>query len=142
MVRFSPSATYAGITVALLVLLALTTWTAYMNLGPLNLPLALVFAAAKALLVFLFFMHLLGGSASFRIAALLGFFMLAIAFALTLSDYMTRNRYVQRVLPVSESEVPLSSGPQPLSRQPPEQRPPPPSGEAPSQCSRRSAIAP
>lgn len=124
--RFPSTAAYAGVTVALLALLALTTATAYVNLGPCNLPLALGIAAAKALLVFLFFMHLWHGRASFRIAALLGFFMLGLAGALTMSDYLARNRYEERVRPVLESEVPLARGFPARSRGRPVQHPPPP----------------
>ena len=126
----SPAA-YAGTTLALLALLALTTATAYRNLGPLNLPMALLIASAKALLVFLFFMHLWHGSAAFRIAALLGCFMLAVFGVLTMSDYGTRTRDGQRVLPVRQSEVPLGSEPAPLSSGPPERQPPPVSERAP-----------
>jgi cytochrome c oxidase subunit 4 len=126
MIRSHSPLLYACVTAALLVLLALSTAAACLDLGPLNLILALLFASARALLVMLFFMHLLRGGAAPRIAALLGFFMLALTGVLTLSDYVARDGPVQRVLPVPQSEVPPGSGLLQGATGRPEQHPPPP----------------
>ena len=50
--------TYTMVFVALLILAALTTGIAYINLGELNTVVALAIAALKMCLVGLFFMHL------------------------------------------------------------------------------------
>ena len=75
---------------ALLGLLALTWGCAYLNLGAWNAPIALSVAAAKALLIALFFMHLRGARSLLYLAAASGVLWLIILIALALSDYMTR----------------------------------------------------
>jgi cytochrome c oxidase subunit IV len=75
---------------ALLVLLGITVGGAYVPLGPFNTVLALAIAAAKAALVFIFFMHLTRSSALLRLAAVAGLFWLIFLFSLSLSDYFTR----------------------------------------------------
>lgn len=75
---------------ALLVLTGLTTAVAYLDFGPLNLPLALTIAVAKALLVVLFFMHLKDSSRLVHIFAGAGIFWLLLLLTLTLSDYLSR----------------------------------------------------
>ena len=85
--------------VVFLILLALTAVTilvANVDLGPLNTPLALMIAAAKALLVLLFFMHLREAPGLVWVAAGAGFFWLAILIVLTMSDVATRD-----VLPIA-----------------------------------------
>lgn len=76
--------------VALLVLLAATTGSAFIPLGAWNGVLNLVIAAAKAALVLLFFMRLRAGHVLVRLAAVTGIATLAILFALSGSDYATR----------------------------------------------------
>ena len=125
MIRSHSPALYAGVTGALLALLALSTAVAFFDLGRLNVVLALLIASAKALLVMLFFMHLARGGAAPRIAAILGSLMLALMGVLLLSDYVTRDRHVPRVLPVPQSEVPLLADPSQRSSGRPEQHPPP-----------------
>jgi cytochrome c oxidase subunit 4 len=58
--------------------------------GPLNLVLALGISAAKALLVLALFMKLFRASALTRAAAAAGLFWLAVLFALSATDYLTR----------------------------------------------------
>ncbi len=53
----SPKTTYYAIFGALMVLTAITVSIAFINLGPLNFPVALAIAILKATLVILFFMH-------------------------------------------------------------------------------------
>ncbi|MFO0579598.1 MAG: cytochrome C oxidase subunit IV family protein [Polyangia bacterium] len=125
MIRSHSPALYAGVTLALLALLGLSTAVAFLDLGRLNAVLALLIASAKALLVMLFFMHLARGGAAPRIAAILGFLMLGLMGVLALSDYVARNREVHRVLPVPQSEVPLLLDPAQRSSDRPEQHPPP-----------------
>lgn len=75
---------------ALMVLLALTALASRAELGAWNTPIALVIAAAKMSLVFLFFMQLWYARGLVRIFAGAGFFWLAIVGVLTFCDYLTR----------------------------------------------------
>jgi cytochrome c oxidase subunit 4 len=74
-------------------LLRLTFGTSYIKLGAWNGALNLAIAAAKALLVVLFFMHLRSARAMLRIAAAIGLFMLALLFGLSHTDYATRGMH-------------------------------------------------
>jgi cytochrome c oxidase subunit 4 len=85
-----PVKTYVGIFIALLVLTALTTGVAFMDLGPFNTVVALTVAVVKMLLVILFFMHVKYSSGLTRIVIVAGFFFLAILVSLTLADEVTR----------------------------------------------------
>ena len=75
---------------ALLVLLALTTASAFLPLGTANLFISLGIAVAKALIVLLFFMELRASAALVRVFAAAGFFWLMIMIALTTADYTHR----------------------------------------------------
>ena len=85
-----PLRVYITVFVALMVLLLLTVGAAFLNLGPLSLPIALTIAAAKALLILLYFMHVRYSSHIAWIYAGAGFFWLLILIILTLSDYISR----------------------------------------------------
>ncbi len=88
----SPSVrTYTLVFVALLVLAALTTGIAYVDLGPLNTVLALAIAVIKMSLVGLFFMHLWYRRGLTRIVVLAGFFWLALLVSFTLADVFSRS---------------------------------------------------
>lgn len=75
---------------ALMVLLTVTALAAKAPLGAWQAPVALAIAAAKMLLVFLFFMQLRYQRGLVRVFAAAGFFWLAIIGVLTFSDYLTR----------------------------------------------------
>ena len=75
---------------ALMLLLAATTASAFVPLGSFNLPVSLGIAAAKALIVLLFFMELRAGRALVRAFAAAGFFWLLIMIVLTGADYWHR----------------------------------------------------
>ena len=81
---------YAWISAALLGLLALTIGAAYIPMGALNTPIALLISAGKATLILLFFMHLKRGPGIVRLYALAGFFWLGILIALAMNDFYTR----------------------------------------------------
>lgn len=97
-----PKKIYFMVFGSLLVLTALTTAAAYVDLDsllglkaiPLNTIVALLIAICKASLVVLFFMHVKYSSSLSRLAAVAGIFWLAILITLTLSDYMTRNMHI------------------------------------------------
>ena len=76
----------------MLVLTGLTTWIAFVDLGPFNAPVALTIATIKALLVILFFMHVkYAAERMTRAVVVSGFFFLMILIVLSLSDYLTRS---------------------------------------------------
>jgi len=88
----SPSVgTYTIVFVALLILAALTTGIAYIDLGPFNTVAALAIAVIKMCLVGLFFMHLWHSRGLNRIVVLAGFFWLALMVSFTLADVFTRS---------------------------------------------------
>ena len=83
--------THTMVFVALLILAALTTGIAYINLGELNTVVALAIAALKMCLVGLFFMHLWYSRGLARIVVLAGFFWLALMVSFTLADVFSRS---------------------------------------------------
>ncbi|HVA94021.1 MAG TPA: cytochrome C oxidase subunit IV family protein [Candidatus Dormibacteraeota bacterium] len=86
-----PQKTYVMVFLSLLVLTALTTGVAFIDLGPFNTVAALAIAFCKMSLVVYFFMHLRQSKGLVRIVALAGFFWFALLMGLTLNDYHTRN---------------------------------------------------
>ncbi len=76
--------------VVLLALLFTTIGAAYLPLGALHLPLALLFAATKAVLIGLFFMHIYYRQHLTWIVSTASLLWLGILLALTLSDYLSR----------------------------------------------------
>jgi cytochrome c oxidase subunit 4 len=89
---------YRNTFVALLALLALTCAAAFVDLDRLlpggfwSTAVALVIAAAKALLILMFFMHMRFGPRRVWVFAGAGFLWLGILVVLTYSDYVTRDR--------------------------------------------------
>jgi cytochrome c oxidase subunit 4 len=75
---------------ALLLLVLLTLWLAYLPLGRYNLPLSLLIAGAKALLIGIVFMELRLAKSFIRLAAGAAFLWIAVMFALTFSDLASR----------------------------------------------------
>jgi cytochrome c oxidase subunit 4 len=85
-----PLRVYALTWVALMALLVATFVLAHFRLGAWNPVAALAIAAAKAVLVALFFMHLKRSSTLIVLFALVALFALAILFGLSGADYATR----------------------------------------------------
>lgn len=75
---------------ALLFLTGLTYWTATLDLGFLDTPVALLIAFGKTSLVILYFMHVRWGSGYVKILAASGFVFLLFLFGFTFSDIVTR----------------------------------------------------
>jgi cytochrome c oxidase subunit 4 len=75
---------------ALMVLTATTVGVSFIELGPLHVVAALAIAVIKAVLVLLYFMHLLHSSRLTWVVFAAAVYWLAIMLALTLSDYNTR----------------------------------------------------
>jgi cytochrome c oxidase subunit 4 len=82
--------TYLRVWGLLLALLALTLGMAYVNAGWLNPVFAVGIAAAKAGVIAVYFMHLRSSSRLVWIVAFAGVLWLAILFALSAGDYLTR----------------------------------------------------
>lgn len=74
----------------LLILLTLTAATTRLHLGSWSLPVALLIATAKGVLIFFFFMRLRVHRGLTRIFACAGIFWLGILLTLAFSDYLTR----------------------------------------------------
>ena len=85
-----PLRIYLLIFAALMLGTALTVAAAFIDMGPLNTPVALALAAFKATLVVLFFMHVRYGSRLVWLFAGGGFLWLVILLVFTLSDYLSR----------------------------------------------------
>ncbi len=82
--------TYVLSYLALLLLTALTTGMAYVDLGAMNTVMAIAIAGAKAAIIALFFMHLLHSEHLVRVIAIGALIWLGIMFSLTIGDYVTR----------------------------------------------------
>ena len=92
---------YLAIFAALMVLLVVTVLAAfYIDVGNLNILVALLIAIVKAALVVLFFMHVKYASRLTKVFVTAAFLWLGILFVLTFSDYLTRGW-----LPVSRGWV-------------------------------------
>jgi len=81
---------YYKIFATLLALTFVTVVAAFIDLGPLNTPVALIIATVKAMLVILFFMHVRHSSPIIWVAVAAGVFWIGILLTLTFGDYLTR----------------------------------------------------
>lgn len=86
----TPAWIYVIVYVSLLALTAVTCAVAYVHMGIFNNVVALGVALVKALLVVLFFMHVIRSPRLVPLAAAAGFFWLLLLLAGTLADYFTR----------------------------------------------------
>jgi cytochrome c oxidase subunit 4 len=85
-----PMSTFNIIIILLMVLLVVTVAAAFVPLGELNMIVAMTIACIKALLVILFFMHVKYSSRLTKVFVAASFLWLAILFALTFPDYISR----------------------------------------------------
>ena len=86
-----PMSTYWIIIIALMVLLIVTVIAAFLPLGPLNMPVAMLIASIKATLVILYFMHVKFSSRLTKVFVAGSFLWLLILFGMTFMDYQTRD---------------------------------------------------
>ncbi|MCI0333208.1 MAG: cytochrome C oxidase subunit IV family protein [Planctomycetes bacterium] len=86
-----PRSTYFKVFAALVLLLVVTVLAAKVPLGVFNTPIALSIGLVKATLIVLYFMHVRYSPPLVRVFAAGGFLWLAIMFALTFSDVLTRH---------------------------------------------------
>jgi cytochrome c oxidase subunit IV len=82
--------TYTGVWLILLVLTAVTTAVAYVDLGAFSVVVALTIAVIKMLLVALFFMHVRHSTRLTKLVLLGGLLWLGILLTFTLADVWTR----------------------------------------------------
>jgi cytochrome c oxidase subunit 4 len=82
--------TYTLTYITLLILTAATTAAHFIDLGPINTVLAVGFGIAKAVLIALFFMHLIASPSLTRVIAIGALIWFLILMSLTLADYFTR----------------------------------------------------
>jgi cytochrome c oxidase subunit 4 len=85
-----PKSVYFKVAACLAVLLVVTVLAAEFDLGYANTPIALAIAITKAALIVLFFMHVRYAPPLVRVFATSGLLWVAIMFALTLADVLTR----------------------------------------------------
>jgi cytochrome c oxidase subunit IV len=85
-----PPSLYLTIFGALMVLTIITVAVAFVDLGNLNVAVAMVVAVIKATLVVLFFMHVKYASMTTKLVVVSGLVWLGFLFFITLSDYLTR----------------------------------------------------
>lgn len=85
-----PRSVYSAVFATLMVLTAVTVWIAYLDLGFLNVAVALGIAVTKATLVILYFMHVRYSTRLTWVVVASGFFWLGILVVLGLSDYLSR----------------------------------------------------
>lgn len=86
----TPLATYFAVFFALAVGTVLTVVASRLDLGMMNTPIALAIAVIKAVLVILFFMHVIHSSRLTWVVVIGSFLWLAVLFVLTFADYLTR----------------------------------------------------
>jgi cytochrome c oxidase subunit 4 len=81
---------YCAVFAALMFFTAVTVGVAYLDLGPLNVIVALAIAVTKAVLVILYFMHIRYSTRLTRLVVASGFFWLWVLIAFTMSDVVSR----------------------------------------------------
>jgi cytochrome c oxidase subunit 4 len=86
----TPVRTYVLIWLTLTILTFVTYYVAQIDLGQLNVVVALGIAAFKMSLVIWFFMHVRTDNPLTKLFVFAGFFWMAILLSLTLGDYFSR----------------------------------------------------
>src|SRR5262249_10805257 len=81
---------YLAVFAALAVGRLLTWYASTIDLGWANTPIALVIATIKAVLVILFFMHVIHSTRLTWVVVIGAFLWLGVLFVLTFADYLTR----------------------------------------------------
>ena len=81
---------YLAVFAALAAGTLLTWYASTIELGMWNTPIALLIATIKAVLVILFFMHVIHSTRLTWVVIIAAFLWLGVLFALTFADYLTR----------------------------------------------------
>jgi cytochrome c oxidase subunit 4 len=91
MSHVAPKSQLFAVFAALMVLTVATVLVSRVDLGSFNLPVALVVAVTKALLVILIFMEVKYSPNLVQVTAGVGFLFLGIMILYTMTDYLSRN---------------------------------------------------
>jgi cytochrome c oxidase subunit IV len=86
----APILAYFAVFGALMILTIMTVWISRIDLGTMNTAVALGIAVIKALLVILWFMHVIHSPRLTWIVVICAFLWLGVLFVLTFADYLTR----------------------------------------------------
>ncbi len=89
-VHVTPLWIYIAVFLALAAGTIITYLAAQVDLGMWNTPIALIIATIKAVLVILFFMHVIHSTRLTWVVIVGAFLWLALLFVLTFADYLTR----------------------------------------------------
>ena len=89
-VYVTPMWIYIAVFLALAAGTLLTWWVSTQDFGDLNTPIALLIATTKAVLVILFFMHVIHSTRLTWVVIIASFLWLGVLFVLTFADYLTR----------------------------------------------------
>jgi cytochrome c oxidase subunit IV len=89
--HITPLPVYFSVFAALAIGTLITWYASTINLGWANTPIALLIATIKAILVILFFMHVIYSTRLTWVVIVAAFLWLAVLFVLTFSDYLTRS---------------------------------------------------
>ena len=89
-IHVTPMWIYIAVFLALAVGTLLTWWVSTIDLGWMNTPIALLIATIKAVLVILFFMHVIHSTRLTWVVVIASFLWLGVLFVLTFADYLTR----------------------------------------------------
>ncbi len=89
-IHVTPLSTYLVVFFALSIGTLLTWYASTIDLGIWNTPVALIIAVTKAVLVVLFFMHVIHSSRLTWVVVIGAFLWLALLFVLTYADFFTR----------------------------------------------------
>jgi cytochrome c oxidase subunit IV len=90
-VHVTPLWIYIAIFLALALGTVLTVAASRYDLGVWNTPIALIIATIKAVLVILFFMHVIHSTRLTWVVIIGSFLWLGVLFVLTFADYLTRS---------------------------------------------------
>lgn len=82
---------YTYVFVTLLLFTGITVGAAYLDLGWANPVIALAIACFKAVIVFLFFMHVAYQSRLIKMTIAAGLFLFLVLVTMTMSDYISRS---------------------------------------------------
>ena len=91
MSHVAPKSQLFAVFAALMVLTVVTVLVSRVDLGNLNLPVALAVAVTKALLVILIFMEVKYSPKLVQVTAAAGFLFFGILILYTMTDYLSRN---------------------------------------------------
>jgi cytochrome c oxidase subunit IV len=106
-IHITPITTYLAVAFGLFILTGITVAASFIDLGGFNVVLALAIASVKALLVALFFMHLLYDNKLYLIVFSAALFFLTLFITLTMFDTNYRGEiYQEQAKPInSEAEI-------------------------------------